>query len=121
MNSINILEKFEKFRETWTPKIIGELNGQYVKLAKLENEFVWHSHEAEDELFMVFKGTLYMHFRDRVETVKEGEMIIVPRGVEHNPRTENGEEVWVLLFEPIDTKHTGEVQDKRTVNDQQWL
>lgn len=117
---VAIKEKFELFNETWTPKIIGELNGQYVKLAKLKNEFVWHSHENEDELFMIFKGTLYMDFRDHTEVVKEGEIIIVPKGVEHNPRT-NGEEVWVLLFEPKETAHTGAVEHERTVKDQKWL
>ena len=121
MKTINILEKFGKFDEHWTPKIIGELNGQYVKLAKLKNDFVWHSHENEDELFMVFKGTLIMEYRDRVETIKEGEMVIVPKGVEHNPHTKDGKEVWVLLFEPAGTKHTGEVDHEITVHDQKWI
>ena len=121
MKTINILEKFGKFDEHWTPKIIGELNGQYVKLAKLKNDFVWHSHENEDELFMVFKGTLIMEYRDRVETIKEGEMVIVPKGVEHNPHTKDGKEVWVLLFEPAGTKHTGEVDHEKTVHDQKWI
>ena len=120
MKVVNIVEKFNLFSETWTPKIIGELNGQLVKLAKVKDQFVWHSHAQEDELFMVFKGTLYMDFRDRTEVVKEGEMIIVPRGVEHNPRT-NGEEVWVLLFEPKATAHTGDVVHERTVHNQQWI
>lgn len=121
MVPINIIKKFESFNEHWTPKIVAELNGQLVKLAKLKGEFVWHSHEFEDELFMIFKGTLIMEFRDRVETVREGETIVVPKGVEHFPRTENGEEVWVLLFEPADTKHTGDVEHERTVHDQQWI
>ncbi|MEP2669606.1 MAG: cupin domain-containing protein [Cyclobacteriaceae bacterium] len=120
MQAINIIEKFNLFSETWTPKIIGELNGQYVKLAKVKDEFVWHAHDNEDELFMVFKGTLHMEFRDRMEVVKEGEMIIVPKGVEHNPRT-NGEDVWVLLFEPKETAHTGAVDHERTVRDQKWI
>ncbi|HCM75994.1 MAG TPA: cupin domain-containing protein [Cytophagales bacterium] len=120
MRTVNIMEKFSLFSETWTPKIIGELNGQYVKLAKVKDEFVWHSHDNEDELFMVFKGTLHMAFRDRTEIVKEGEMIIVPKGVEHNPHT-NGEEVWVLLFEPKATAHTGAVVHERTVHDQKWI
>ncbi len=119
--SINIKEKFSQFKEHWTPKIIGELNGQQVKLAKLKDDFVWHSHEDEDELFMIFKGTLIMEFRDRTEVVKEGEMITVPRGVEHFPRTENGEEVWVLLFEPAETKHTGAVEHERTVHNPDWI
>lgn len=121
MNTINILDKFNLFSENWTPKIVGELNGQQVKLAKLKDEFVWHSHENEEELFMVFKGTLIMEFRDRVETIKEGEMLIVPKGVEHFPRTENGEEVWVLLFEPAVTKHTGTVEHEKTVHNQKWI
>jgi mannose-6-phosphate isomerase-like protein (cupin superfamily) len=120
MKSISIKEKFSLFSETWTPKIIGELNGQYVKLAKLKDEFVWHSHEQEDELSMIFKGTLYMDFRDRTEVLQEGEMIVVPRGVEHNPRT-NGEEVWVLLFEPKETAHTGTVEHERSVHNQKWI
>jgi mannose-6-phosphate isomerase-like protein (cupin superfamily) len=120
MKPINIHEKFNLFTETWTPKIIGELNGQYVKLARVKDEFVWHSHEHEDELFMVFKGTLYIDFRDRTEVIKEGEMIIVPKGVEHNPRT-NGEEVWVLLFEPKETAHTGNIMHERTVQVLDWI
>lgn len=120
MTSLNIIEKFSLFSETWTPKIIGELNGQYVKLAKVKDEFVWHSHQHEDELFMIFKGTLYMDFHDKTEVVKEGEMIIVPKGVEHNPRT-NGEEVWVLLFEPKETGHTGNIVHERTVHNLKWI
>ena len=120
MQPVNIVEKFKLFSETWTPKIIGELNGQYVKLAKVKDEFVWHAHENEDELFMIFKGTLFMDFRDRTVEIKEGEMIIVPKGVEHNPRT-NGEEVWVLLFESKVTAHTGAVEHERTVHNQKWI
>lgn len=120
MNSINIREKFSLFAETWTPKIISELNGQYVKLAKVKDQFVWHHHENEDELFLVFKGTLFIDFRDRTEVVREGEMIVVPKGVEHNPRT-NGEEVWILLFEPKETAHTGNVDHERTVRNQLWI
>ena len=93
----------------------------FLKLAKLKDNFVWHSHANEDELFMVMKGTLIMEFRDRKEVVKEGEMIIVPKGVEHNPYTQNGEEVWVMLFEPNGTKHTGTVQYERTNNNQEWI
>ncbi len=112
MKAINLNEKFSKFSEQWTPKIIGALNGQHVKLAKLQGDFIWHSHEDEDELFMVVKGTLYMDFRDRTEVINEGEIIIVPRGVEHKPRTE--EEVHVMLFEPMSTRHTGDVVSDRT-------
>jgi len=120
MDSINIREKYGLFTEQWSPRIIGELNGQYVKLAKVKDEFVWHSHDNEDEMFLVFKGTLFMHFRDKMVEVKEGEMIIVPKGVEHNPRT-NGEEVWIMLIEPKVTLHTGNVDHERTVKDLQWV
>lgn len=117
---LNLHEKFALITEYWTPKIVGELNGQYVKLAKLKGEFVWHSHEDEDELFMVIKGTLLMEFRDKMTRVQEGEMLVVPKGIEHNPRTE-GEEVWVVLFEPKATKHTGEVEHKKTVKNLEWI
>jgi mannose-6-phosphate isomerase-like protein (cupin superfamily) len=120
ISNINIHEKYGKITQHWTPKIIGELNGQYVKLAKVKDEFVWHSHDNEDELFIIFKGTLFMDFRDKTVEVKTGEMIIVPRGVEHNPRT-NGEEVWVMLIEPKDTLHTGNVEHERTVKDLEWI
>jgi mannose-6-phosphate isomerase-like protein (cupin superfamily) len=117
IESINIMEKFSMFDKQWTPHIIGELNGQFVKLCKLKDEFVWHSHENEDELFMVFKGTLLMDFRDgRTVEVKEGEILIVPKGVEHRPHT-NGEIVFNLLFEPKATQHTGDLQTDVTVND----
>jgi len=120
MNTVNLIDKFSKFTDQWSPKIVGELNGQYVKLAKLQGEFVWHSHEHEDELFMVFKGILTMHFRDKKVTVKPGEFLVVPKGVEHFPVVE-GEEVHLLLFEPKNTLHTGEVEFERADNDQQWV
>ncbi len=122
MKSINIMEKFSKVEKEWTPHIIGELNGQYVKLCKLRDEFVWHSHAEEDELFMVFQGTLYMDFRDgRTESIKPGEIIIVPKGVEHRPWTKNGELVFNLLFEPKETKHTGDVESAQTVKSLDWI
>ena len=118
---INIMDKFSLFNEKWTPKIIGELNNQYVKLCKLKDDFVWHSHKNEDELFMVFKGTLLMEFRDgRIAEIKEGEILIVPKGVEHRPHT-NGDIVFNLLFEPKTTLHTGDVQSELTVNDLDWI
>jgi mannose-6-phosphate isomerase-like protein (cupin superfamily) len=121
IESINILEKFALFEKLWTPHIIGELNGQYVKLCKLKDEFVWHSHEHEDELFMVLKGTLLMDFRDgRTVAVSEGEMLIVPRGEEHRPHT-NGEIVYNLLFEPKATLHTGTVESSMTVKELTWI
>lgn len=113
---INLQKKFQLINEHWSPKIIGELNGQLVKLAKISGEFVWHSHEKEDELFMVIKGKLFMDFRDRTEIVQEGEMIIVPKGLEHRPRTEN-EEVQIMLFEPASTINTGEVVSDLTKED----
>jgi mannose-6-phosphate isomerase-like protein (cupin superfamily) len=113
MNVVNLSKKFASFSEHWSPKIVGELNGQQVKLAKLQGEFVWHSHEHEDELFLVIQGVLRMQFRDREVAVREGEFIIVPAGVEHRPVTD--EEVHVLLFEPASTLNTGNVNDERTV------
>ncbi len=118
---INIMDKFSLFNEKWTPKIIGELNNQYVKLCKLKDDFVWHSHKNEDELFMVFKGTLLMEFRDgRIVKVKKGEILIVPKGVEHRPHT-NGDIVFNLLFEPKSTLHTGNVQSKLTIKELDWI
>ena len=119
MNKINLTEKFGLFNEHWTPKIIGELNGQQVKLAKVKGEFIWHNHEGEDELFYIMKGTLKMEFRDKTVVLNEGEMIIVPKGVEHRPIAE--EEVWILLFEPKNTKHTGEVESELTVKNLDWI
>jgi|TARA_B110000971_G_scaffold221120_1_gene266990 mannose-6-phosphate isomerase-like protein (cupin superfamily) len=121
IDSINLMEKFSLFTKEWTPKIIGELNGQYVKICKLKNDFVWHSHENEDELFMVFKGTLLMDFRDgRTVKVSEGDVLIVPKGVEHRPHT-NGEIVFNLLFEPKSTLHTGDVETSLTVKKLDWI
>jgi mannose-6-phosphate isomerase-like protein (cupin superfamily) len=118
---INIMDKFSLFNEKWTPKIIGELNNQYVKLCKLKDDFVWHSHKNEDELFMVFKGTLLMEFRDgRIVKVKKGEILIVPKGVEHRPHT-NGDIVFNLLFEPKTTLHTGDVQSELTIKELDWI
>ena len=118
---INIMDKFSLFNEEWTPKIIGELNNQYVKLCKLKDDFVWHSHKNEDELFMVFKGTLLMEFRDgRIVKVKQGEILIVPKGVEHRPHT-NGDIVFNLLFEPKTTLHTGDVENELTIKELDWI
>ena len=119
MQPINLFEKFSQFNDHWSPKVVGELNGQHVKLAKVKGEFVWHDHRDEDELFFVVKGTLTIQFRDRTVELKKGEMLIVPRGVEHKPVAE--EEVWLMLFEPAETKHTGEVEHERTVKQPQRL
>ena len=121
IEAINLMEKFSLFTKQWTPQIIGELNGQYVKICKLKDDFVWHAHENEDELFMVFKGTLLMDFRDgRTVKINEGEILIVPKGVDHRPHT-NGEVVFNLLFEPKSTMHTGEVESPLTVKKLDWI
>ena len=118
---INIMNKFSLFNEEWTPKIIGELNNQQVKICKLKDDFVWHSHENEDELFMVFKGTLLIDFRDGITVeIKKGEILIIPKGIEHRPHT-NGEIVFNLLFEPKTTSHTGNVQTDVTVKQLDWI
>ncbi|WP_394747573.1 cupin domain-containing protein [Spongiimicrobium salis] len=114
MTPINIAEKHSKFSKQWHPHQIGIVDDMQVIIAKIQGEFVWHSHENEDELFQVTKGTLYMKFRDRTEVVNEGEMIIVPKGVEHCPSTKDGEEVHILLFEKLTTAHTGDVQAEMT-------
>jgi len=114
MKAINIPEKFLKFTKNWHPHQIAVVDDMQVILAKLKGEFVWHKHDDEDELFQVIKGTLYMQFRDRTEVIHEGELIVVPKGVEHNPMTKNDEEVHVLLFEKLSTAHTGNVQHEKT-------
>ena len=113
MEKINLAEKFALFSEPWSPKIVAELNGQKVQVVRLRGEFVWHHHDIEDELFLVVKGTLRMQFRDHEVILNEGEMIVVPHGVEHRPVAD--EEVQVLLFEPAATLNTGNVQNERTV------
>lgn len=113
MEKVNLLEKFAQFQEPWQPKLVGELNGQHVKLVKLQGPFVWHHHDTEDELFLVARGQFDMELRDRTITVQEGEFLIVPRGVEHRPVAR--EECWVVLFEPASTLNTGNVQNERTV------
>ena len=112
MDKINLLEKFNMFSEHWNPKIVGELNGQQVKLAKLKGEFIFHQHENEDELFMVIKGRLRMEFRDNQVELNEGEVLIVPRGVEHKPVAED--EAWAMLFEPASTLNTGNIVNEKT-------
>ena len=122
MKKINLTEKFSLFHQLWTPKIIGELNGQQMKLAKVKGEFVWHDHQEEDELFIVFQGTLYIDFRDgRTESIRSGELIVVPKGVEHRPWTKDDEEVHLMLIEPKSTKHTGEVVHEKTQTALDWI
>ena len=112
MNKVNLMEKFALFDEHWSPKIVGELNGQHVKLVKFQGEFVWHHHDAEDELFLVVKGRFRMEFRDRNVWLEEGEFLIVPRGIEHRPVAD--EVVHVILFEPTGTLNTGNAGGERT-------
>jgi mannose-6-phosphate isomerase-like protein (cupin superfamily) len=111
VNKVSLSGKLAQFSEPWRPKIVGELNGQQVKLVKFQGEFVWHQHELEDELFLVVKGRFRMDFRDRSEWIEEGEFVIVPRRVEHRPVAED--EASVLLFEPASTVNTGNVIDAR--------
>ena len=113
MEKVNLGEKLTLFADHWSPKVVGELNGQHVKLVKFVGEFVWHKHDHEDELFLVVMGRFTMEFRDRHVALDEGEFLIVPRGVEHRPVAD--EEVHVLLFEPATTLNTGDVRDERTV------
>ena len=110
--AINIERAFDRVTELWSPKVIAELNGQYVKAAKLRGEFVWHDHAGEDELFLVVRGSLAIQFEGGAVTLGPGECCVVPRGVRHNPVAD--EECWVLLFEPAATRHTGDVVDERT-------
>ena len=115
MDKVNLPQKFSMFNDLWSPKIVGELNDSHVKLVKLHGEFVWHHHVTEDELFLVVKGNLQIKLRDQHIFLKEGEFVILPRGVEHLPIAKD--EVHVLLLEPKTTLNTGNVGNERTVND----
>lgn len=117
--AVDLRERVARIAEHWSPRIVGELNGQHVKLARLLGEFVWHRHDEADELFLVLEGELEMHLRDGVVTLREGEFFIVPRGVEHKPVAR--EEVHLLLLEPAGTLNTGNVRDSRTLDDPEWI
>ena len=119
MEKVNLLQKFALFNDQWSPKIVGELNGQHIKLAKVEGPFIWHKHEIEDELFLIVKGTLNIEFRERTVILNEGEFLIVPRGVEHRPVA--NEEVWILLFEPATTLNTGNIVEEKTKHELERL
>ena len=119
MPKVNLQEKFAMITEYWSPKIAGQLNGQYVKLAKFNGEFVWHQHDREDELFLVTKGTLTIQLRDGDVALGEGEFFIVPAGVEHKPVA--AEEVHALMLEPISTLNTGNVTNERTLQELEWI
>jgi mannose-6-phosphate isomerase-like protein (cupin superfamily) len=118
MEIVNLVEKFSKIDAPWRPKIVGEVNESYVKLAKLKGEFIWHKHELEDELFLVVKGRLLIRLRDRDIQLEEGELVIIPKGVEHLPVA--AEEVQVLLLEPKTTVNTGDLRNERTV-ESEWI
>jgi len=113
MEKVSLENKFGQFHEYWSPKIVGELYGQYVKLVKVKGQFIWHRHEGEDELFLVCKGRLTIQLRERDVMLEEGEFLVVPAGVEHRPVAE--EEAHVLLFEPKSTLNTGNIRNERTV------
>ncbi len=115
MEAVNLAERFSRFTDYWSPKVVGELNDFHVKLVKVKGEFVWHHHEAEDEMFLVVKGRLLIQLRDREIWLEEGEFTIIPRGVKHKPVAE--EEAHVLLLEPKSTLNTGNVLNERTVAD----
>lgn len=114
MEKVNVAQKLSLFDDHWHPRIVGELNNQHVKLAKLKGEFVWHKHDEEDELFYVLKGTLTMELRDQTIAINKNEFLIVPRGVEHKPVA--NEEVWLMLFEPATTINTGDTKSELTRN-----
>ena len=120
-DAVNLAERFSRFSDQWSPKIVGELNDSYIKLAKVQGEFVWHQHANEDEFFLVVQGRLLIRLRDRDVLLNAGEFFVVPRGVEHLPIAED--EAHILLLEPKATLHTGDVDNARTVAvaDQQWL
>ena len=119
MNAVNLAEKFGLIHEHWSPRIAGALNGQHVKLIKLEGTFVWHSHPNEEEMFLVVRGSFALETREGLTTVNEGEFLIVPRGVEH--RTVAEREAWVLHFAPEGLVNTGAVREARTVEQPEWI
>ena len=119
MDKVNIKKKFQLFHEYWTPKILGEVNGNHIKIFKAKGEFVWHKHDKEDEFFLVVKGVLKIKLRDREITLNEGEFFIVPRGTDHLPYAE--EEAHILLFEPKQVINTGNAISEKTVEKPEWI
>jgi len=113
MTKVNLSQKFNLVDEFWSPRIVGELNGQAVKIAKIKGQFIWHSHENEDEFFLVVKGAMVIRLRERDVTLNEGEFFVVPRGVEHKPVAEK--EAHIVMFEPTGTLNTGDVNNERTI------
>ncbi len=119
MDVINLSAKFARFDKLWSPKVIAALNGQLVKVAKLKGGFIWHRHEQQDELFLVVRGRLRIDLRDRVLELGEGDLAVIPAGVEHRPVA--AEETWVVLLEPADTLNTGDVRDEHTLDQLEWI
>lgn len=120
IKKINITEKLSLFSDHWNPRIVGELNGQYVKLAKFAGEFIWHKHDHEDEMFLVLEGSFKMELRDKTIPLNKGDFIIIPKGVEHKPSAEK--EVQVMLFEPASTLNTGDHADSdKTKKNLEWI
>jgi mannose-6-phosphate isomerase-like protein (cupin superfamily) len=119
LKPVNLAQKLTLIQEHWSPRIVAALNGQHVKVAKLLGEFIWHSHQNEDELFLVLDGTLRLELRDGAMTLGPGELCVVPRGVEHRPVAQ--EEVHVVLFEPASTVNTGDLRNERTVESPDWI
>jgi len=119
MDKINLQKKFDLFNNKWTPKIVAELNDSYVKLAKIQGEFTWHKHDMEDEMFFVVEGTLNMHFREKIITLNQGEMIVVPKGVEHKPVCAT--ETKIMMIEKKSTINTGDVTNEKTITDVEWI
>lgn len=117
-DKINLMDKFALFKERWSPKIVGQVNDTHIKIARLEGEFQWHRHEKEDEMFLIIRGVLRIEFRDRDVTLSEGEMVVVPHGVEHRPVAEK--EAMVMLIEPSGTVNTGDRESERTVTPE-WI
>lgn len=119
IDKINLEDKFDKFNDHWHPRIVAELNGQHVKLARLKGEFTWHKHEQEDEMFLVVSGTLKIELRDKTLVINEGEFVVIPKGVEHKPVADS--EVKVMLFEPAGTLNTGDKSNELTKEHIDWI
>ncbi len=119
MEKINLKEKFSLFSEQWTPKILAELNESYVKIAKIQGEFTWHKHDNEDEMFFLVEGSMEIHFRDKVISLSEGEIVVVPKGVEHMPVCKD--EAKIMMIEKKTTVNTGDVVNEKTKTDIEWL
>jgi mannose-6-phosphate isomerase-like protein (cupin superfamily) len=117
--AINLQGKFKKFSEHWSPKIIAQMNDYHFKIAKIQGEFVWHSHPETDEVFIVIQGEMQIAFRDGTATLEEGEMLVVPKGVEHKPIAE--QECHILMVEPVGTLNTGDAGGERTVEEVEWI